>query len=714
MGTVGFFQEKEIDTSLLVKENFTNAICYGRTGSGKTTGFILPNIQNRLKQDHGLLIYDFKGTLADQVKVICDKEGKLDDLFEIGVPWGEKVNLLQNTTSKMVRDLVYTARSKTQDPYWSHAAANLLEAVYIIYKNMCNTARYLDKLNYGENHILQYRYTLNLKNLYNSISNAKSLNKFIKNAKEDIDIVKYFLEYKKISASKKTLNILSNIAIFIEKAEEAKESLNEYEGMSENNSEAGGKYGVLGVLSSSLSFVVNNEYIHNDQFDIANALRQKKIVIVNVSNINSLVASFLNMTIYKGLQNDIFKNDLTKVTIFIDEAQKVLESEYLPDVDVCRESKFEYILATQDKLLLGAKIGFAKTEELLRNVIEQYSFASNDTTNDTINLKPYEYKDLATNKTKFANKLYIDAHDIFESKWKYQTTRGIQNYVDYTTKERYIIKYVPSLFDENKVYIIFEDGSYTVVDYINNNGDILDSYNHFNIHNKPSVVDFRRYNIFKMYEEDKREELNSYKIGSLNKKELQRLFKKTKKDSILHKMAKDQFENTHNNLRKNHSKKVELLLEQHKNSVNSILSDSQKKYQITKKRLKKKQYDIPEILIPKVLKLMIKSKKPKKAKVETVKKYTRITQTNIKVLDLSNDFNETPKEDSLQTAIQSFSKEILSIKRKCALLENSVATTSKTARIVIDKNKDAAEELKQIKTQIEKLEISLDSFMIPF
>ena len=83
-----------------VPKDFTNAIFFGRTGSGKTTGAILPVIQDRIKSDYGLLIYDFKGNLHLQTKYIANKFNRLDDVVEIGKPWGENINILKYLTTK--------------------------------------------------------------------------------------------------------------------------------------------------------------------------------------------------------------------------------------------------------------------------------------------------------------------------------------------------------------------------------------------------------------------------------------------------------------------------------------------------------------------------------------------------------------------------------------------------------------------------------------
>lgn len=76
--------------SIEVPKDFTNAIFFGRTGSGKTTGAILPIVEDRIKSDYGILIYDFKGNLHLQVKYLANKYNRLDDVIEIGKPWGKK------------------------------------------------------------------------------------------------------------------------------------------------------------------------------------------------------------------------------------------------------------------------------------------------------------------------------------------------------------------------------------------------------------------------------------------------------------------------------------------------------------------------------------------------------------------------------------------------------------------------------------------------
>ena len=85
---MGFnLNEKKVSKDLLINHNFTNAMFFGRTGSGKTSCGILPNIEDRIKNDYGVLVYDFKGNLHTQVKLLANKYKKLNDVIEIGKPW---------------------------------------------------------------------------------------------------------------------------------------------------------------------------------------------------------------------------------------------------------------------------------------------------------------------------------------------------------------------------------------------------------------------------------------------------------------------------------------------------------------------------------------------------------------------------------------------------------------------------------------------------
>ena len=87
-----------------------------RTGSGKTSCVILPNIEDRIESDYGLLIYDFKGNLHLQTKYLAQKYNKLSDVIEIGKPWEKNINLCDYLSLNQIPLIVKSENLKTD--YW--------------------------------------------------------------------------------------------------------------------------------------------------------------------------------------------------------------------------------------------------------------------------------------------------------------------------------------------------------------------------------------------------------------------------------------------------------------------------------------------------------------------------------------------------------------------------------------------------------------------
>lgn len=71
-----------------------NNIVMGTTGSGKSTQIILPALASLIKAGFGGVILDVKGNVTDQVRMIANEYGRLDDVVEFGPgPMSTKVNL---------------------------------------------------------------------------------------------------------------------------------------------------------------------------------------------------------------------------------------------------------------------------------------------------------------------------------------------------------------------------------------------------------------------------------------------------------------------------------------------------------------------------------------------------------------------------------------------------------------------------------------------
>ena len=469
---VGFNAQKEkFERSPIIECNFTNAIFFGQTGSGKTTSAILPNIKNRIQQDHGVLIYDFKGNQHLQVKSIAKDLDKLDDVYEIGVPWGSSVNLMKFLNSTNVVNILDDLGSDHRDEYWNNAAKNLLSNIYGCYKYIGLFARKIlenpKMILESDFEYLHARYQdfvekheLSYQNIYKCVATAQDMEKCYSSI--ECRINEYMMivnssEFKHLSLKKR--NMFFNILNSLQKHHTA---LGEYKSMKEEGSTSG-KYGVLGVLNSILSEVATKDYLNTDDVDITKLLRQGKIVVINVNNISENIINVINTMVYNDLQFMRYEQD-QPVTIFLDEAHKILNYKYLPQVDVCRESRFEYIFSTQDEVLIQNKIGVSRTEELLSNIVKQYSYRTNNNP-DTSNLEPFEYMDMGTRRKAYAPAIFIDQDELIKAEHSFQKQNKILKMADVRTNKVCRLIYNPKYLENMQVELEFLDEQKILIDY---------------------------------------------------------------------------------------------------------------------------------------------------------------------------------------------------------------------------------------------------------
>ena len=67
----GFIKEETPLLTPILPDDFRHSLCFGETGSGKTSSFMLPNIKDRLQKGHGIFAIDFKGNLNLQIKALA-------------------------------------------------------------------------------------------------------------------------------------------------------------------------------------------------------------------------------------------------------------------------------------------------------------------------------------------------------------------------------------------------------------------------------------------------------------------------------------------------------------------------------------------------------------------------------------------------------------------------------------------------------------------
>jgi len=491
---IGFMNHNLKEQLPIVKETFTNAICYGQTGSGKTTGFLLPNIKNRMKLNHGLLIYDFKGNLHEQVKYIAQQQNKLDDLYEIGKPWGETIDILKYASSKSLQCLFdsISDNDRSNDTYWANSAYVIFENIYLLLKNIKLITSMIYDIDqdivgydYDESQTI---YNPTLKNIFNIVKSSKSIVYFFSEIELKIKALKDIMDVVIVTYLKDDIkDKLNQILKLQQDITQYYDNLSEYHTMDTKGESIGGKNGVLQVLNQILLSVSTQEFFNEDKFDIVQNLQQGKIIIINLSQFNTKMMNFLNLSIYTRLiEQTALSNIKQPITIFIDEAQKVLNKHSIPDVDICRENKFEFLLSIQDISLLVKQVGDLNSYLLLRNITTQFSFKTTNGSDKVTKLKEFEYVDLLNNKQYKAKPIFIDTKDLALVEYQYQKKVDAFRFVNTKVKYRFILRYSPSLALDNKLisYHIAKNKSETVDiyygtklidDYINNKLNIISS-----------------------------------------------------------------------------------------------------------------------------------------------------------------------------------------------------------------------------------------------
>jgi len=473
--SAGFLKQNIPVKAPIVDNTFTNSICYGATGTGKTTCFILPNIEEKIKNEYGVLIYDFKGNLSAQVKVLADKYGKLNKVYEIGKPWGVNIDILDGITSRAIEAIFKSLRTRS-DAYWTNAARDLFENLYKLLYESHKAEKILKSIVNDTTTLSKYEPKLN--RIYSFIKSSESIVDFFIDIKDhhaylDNKLKKYLQEHH--AALQESVKLDCNKFLnHLKKAQEYRESLSEYHNM-KNNGEVGGKNGVLNVLNSVLVSASQNEYFTTSDIDIATELNRGAIIVINVQELNDTLLNMLNITIYQKLNLRTILKKKTPITIFIDEAQKVLSSGYLPDVDVCRENEFDYVFSTQDYSLLESTLGKDKAYELLRNVKSQYSFQTINVDTSTDTLNKFEYLNLITKQKNRAKPIFMEDEKLFDVEYKFQSKLEQNIFPKRTSKGKEIIVFNPILIHNNEVIVRDINGNEKIVE-LHNQENLLETY----------------------------------------------------------------------------------------------------------------------------------------------------------------------------------------------------------------------------------------------
>lgn len=401
---------------------FGNSICFGATGSGKTTSYISINLANKMKCENGMLLFDFKGNLHLKAKTIAKKQKKLNRVIEIGKPWSSHINLLEYCDSKALEDYMHGFANRNVDSFWTNSAINLVTSVLELLDINKAIAQNLDidsnlwSRSFIEEMSKEYSFRL----LHKIVSDLQSIKEFI----DKQSILKRNLEnfYNRVDSDESR----DKVALYHQKLSSLIANLEPYRTYKKNVNDGTGLSGVVVSASSSIQVLAKDDFLNKSGIDIVKKLEEGFMVIINSSNLNSQILSIIHRGVVSNLLKRAHKKSARAVSIFIDEAHQVLNSSTIPETSVCRENRFEYFLATQDiSSLVNTFKSESIVEELLSNIHQQLEFKA-----ENINKNPKEgfvYQDITNQKWGRVKPILISQKEEIEAEIEFQEINNIKD-----------------------------------------------------------------------------------------------------------------------------------------------------------------------------------------------------------------------------------------------------------------------------------------------
>ena len=460
MSSMGFIKQaydnyQSKDT--IVPLNFTHSCAIGQTGCGKTSSYIYPNIQDRIKRGHSLIVYDYKGKEHTSVKYFASQHNRLDDVVEIGKYWGESINILKYMHSADLENFLTDlfVLNDTENDFWGKSAVNIsvaildiidaIEKVIDAAEQTGAVADFQKRLHANNDYKYPTKKTLyslslvsaSLDSLRGFVQNLDSLQNNMKNI-----MVEEIVNYKELPKEevfekfKKLAYYLQNLKHVIK---DARKKLEEFGNLS--SSSASKTYQtILLSINSPLIGIAGKKSLNTDSFDIIEALENKKIIIINAQMFSEDVLASFSSSLFKEFAKRTLKKHLQPISIFVDEAQRVVSKNFDLPVDVFREAKVEFFLSFQNSELMISALGENKFDALLQNLSDRFIYKNVGYFKelDTSQLECFEYVQDGKKDAKIqqATPLFLEDGDTFKVELEYQNRLELHSMFDLAIEDR--------------------------------------------------------------------------------------------------------------------------------------------------------------------------------------------------------------------------------------------------------------------------------------
>ena len=430
------------EKSLLVDVKFTHSLCIGQTGSGKTSSFIYPNLVRRLQLGHGILFFDIKGNEHKAIKKLAKDAGRLDDVIEIGKPWGKNINIVTSFNSRtfgaLLKKIIKIPEDGGQNSFFYNAAFSLGMSIFQIIKTSAIISQEITEIGANRFPIASdfTRFTLN--DVYKACVSIDAIYNFLQIRK---DFAQEVFEFLKINAylyrDSKKQDLYENIAVNYSALESLLKDLEKYDVPPKERSSSSkfenALLSVVSTLSEGFGFMISpaGSYISEieNPIDIVERLQEAKVIIINVRVIPDGVLELMLENIFEKMidLNLLSEEKRHPTSVFIDEAQRLINKN-IP-LDVLRSSKVDVVMAVQSEIQLISKFqSEADWQQISANISQKYAFRSAffggshlvSFYADTGNLNTFEYVKEYSSITQLAQPIFLAKDDLEAVELEYQ------------------------------------------------------------------------------------------------------------------------------------------------------------------------------------------------------------------------------------------------------------------------------------------------------
>jgi hypothetical protein len=387
MSVMGFKIKADLadrrETKIIPAVDFQHVLCKGATGSGKTASLILPTLEDRITRGHAIIFFDHKGHEHKKVKHLAKNVGRLDDVIEIGKPHASYINLMAELDTIRLKDLIKD-NGMNKDPYWANSAANLLEDIISLLRRLHTIAISLQKFDGFNEKLLETfqkldEYGINIyenpsfKTFSKIIATPKRLlmfNEIISILPNSLEgIIRENNEYTSQEEVARIRLIYAKI-LTLQKSIETSERFTLSQDKSDVNS---GNNAVLQHLDNTIASYAKKDYVNINEYTIAELMQKNAIIIVDTQSFaDDIMKIFLESILKKAVMR-LRTNNTTPLSVFIDEANRVLSPSIDLHSDVLREASVELILAIQNEEQMINKFTKTVWDSVKLNIKHQFT-----------------------------------------------------------------------------------------------------------------------------------------------------------------------------------------------------------------------------------------------------------------------------------------------------------------------------------------------------